>query len=140
MDGLLAKRVLIALAKKFSYESIRRVNCTAIDNSTGVPKKIQGYKLHLTRNGHSYAQLVVYPLEDNVELPFGVNLDSLVAKSAKWESLLEGLAGHRVTTRSIANKHMFSNRHKQTKPISIRVASIEQLMIELELEGYLKNA
>ena len=139
MDGLLAKRVLIALAKKFSYESVRRVNCIAIDNSTGVPKKIQGYTLHFTRHGHSYAQLVVYPLEDNVELPFGVNLEALIAKSAKWEKLLEGLAGHRVTTRSTVNKHMFSNRCRQTKPISIRVASIEQLVIDLELKGFLKN-
>lgn len=138
MDGLLAKRVLIALAKKFSYESVRRANCSAIDNSTSVPKKIQGYQLHLTRNGHSYAQLVVYPLEDNVERPVGVNLEALVAKSAKWESLLEGLAGNIVSARLIMNKHVFRNRHKQ-KHINIRVASIEQLMIELELEGYLKN-
>ena len=105
MDGLTAKRVLIALAKKFSCESVRRCNDGRM------------YKLVLVNSsGHSACTLCF--VEDG--WPYGVKLQF---NSTKWENILKSLEGKTLAAGSER----------------LKVVSIEQLMIELELQGYLKG-
>ena len=106
MDGLTAKRVFIALAKRLSCSSVRRCNYGRY------------YKLKLlSPSGNACAVLGV---QTNEKLSL---TQVLLFKSAKWAKMLQELEGKTITTGSER----------------IKVNSIEQLIVDLELQGFLKN-
>ena len=106
MDGLTAKRVFIALAKRLSYSSVRR-----------------------WKYDHYYKLKLLSPF-GNASTILGVQIDktfpgsqTLLFKSATWAKMLQELEGKTITAKSER----------------IKVNSIEQLMVDLELQGFLKK-
>lgn len=120
MDGLLAKRILIALAKKLSFDSIRRVNA------------LGSYTLKLVRENGKSRHLIVQSV--NVNGNFNIRVHR--CHNSKWNSLLESLVGMTVWPERIG----FAETSRQ--PTKVQINGVEQLAIDLELEGYLnlKNA
>lgn len=118
MDGLLAKRILIALAKKLSFDSVRRVNASG------------SYTLKLVRKNGRSRHLIVQSINDSGN--FNIQLHR--CHSSKWNSLLKSLVGKMVWPERIG----FVENCKQ--PTKVQIINVEQLAIDLELEGYLKNA
>lgn len=105
MDGLFAKRVLIALAKMLSFDSICRSNYTG------------GYCLKLIpKHGRRLPMLIKYPNETFMRV--------FTFKSSKWVNILKDLEGKSL-----------GNLYNNGMPIVI-----EQLIIDLELEGFLNKA
>ena len=103
MDGLTAKRVFIALAKRLSYSSVRRRKCDRY------------YKLELlSPSGNAYTVLEVQTDET-----FQWS-QTLLFKSRKWAEMLQELEGKTITA---GNER-------------IKVNNIEQLIVDLELQGY----
>lgn len=113
MDGITAKRILIALVKKLGYSTVRRAN---YDHQ---------YTLIAIKNGLS-RKILVRPISETSFFPFRY----LTCKSSKWEQLLNTLVGCEVRL-SVGKDFIVQ------PPIA--VYSIEQLAIDLELEGHLKN-
>lgn len=109
MDGLSAKRVLTALAKKLSFDSVRR--CNYKNNITN------GYCLKLVSKStkQSMPLYVIYPNERYSRI--------LAVRSSKWADFLKELEGKSLGI-----------RYNNGMPIVI-----EQLVVDLELEGFLKN-
>lgn len=114
MDGLTAKRVFIALAKKFSCSSILR-------------HKVGSYCKHKVSS--HYILRLLSP-SGNVHATIGVQIDDkflwvkpMLFTSAKWAKMLQELEGKTI---AICNER-------------IKVNSVEQLIIDLELEGFLKT-
>ena len=102
MDGLFAKRVLIALAKKLSFDSICRSNYTS------------GYCLKLiSKGGRRVPMFIKYPNETHMRV--------FTCKSSKWVNVLKELEGKSL-----------GYSYNNGMPIVI-----EQLIIDLELEGFL---
>jgi hypothetical protein len=110
MNSLSAKRVFIALAKKYNFGSVQRC-CTRYANC-----QTDYHIVFISKSGHSCISLG-YANDNNVW--------SSVKhfKSHTWAGMLHELEGLTVT--------IGSER--------LKVNSIEELMINLELEGYLKN-
>lgn len=111
MDGITSKRILTALARKLSFDSIRRVNA---------PHGINGYMLKLIGKTSTY--LVTRP----IGLANGC-YTYFINNSSKWSKMLEALVGNEIE---------YGYMHK---PKRIAVYSVEQLAIDLELEGFLKR-
>ena len=102
MDGLFAKRVLIALAKKLSFDSICRCN------------HVCGYCLKfISKHGRRSPMYIKYPNETFMRV--------FTFKSSKWMNILKELEGKSL-----------GNLYNNGMPIVI-----EQLIIDLELEGFL---
>ena len=112
MDGITAKRILVALAKKMSCDSVRRANAK---NDIGQ----SGYTLKFVKNGRSICVRKFVKAYDFGPIGY-------LSKASNWESLLNGLAN--MTIRPLIVH----------APAPIQIHSIEQLAIDLELEGYLK--
>ena len=113
MDGLAAKRVFIALAKRLSYSSVRRCNCDHY------------YKLELlSPSGNASTILGVQTdetfLQSHKTFPWA---QELLFKSRKWAEMLQELEGKIIIAKSER----------------IKVNSIEQLIVDLELQGFLKK-
>ena len=104
MDGLTAKRVFIALAKRLSYSSIRRYKCDHY------------YTLEL----FSPFRSIILGVQTDKTFPWS---QALLFKSAKWAEMLQELEGKTITSTSER----------------IKVNSIEQLIVDLELQGFLKK-
>ena len=78
MDGITAKRILVALAKKMSCDSVRRANAkNAIGQS--------GYTLKFVKNGRSICVRKFVKSHDFGQIGY-------LSKTSNWESLLNGLA------------------------------------------------
>ena len=106
MDGLTAKRVFIALAKRLSYSSVRRCNYG------------QYYELKLlSPSGNAGAVIGI----QTDEKPYLTKV--LLFKSAKWVKMLQELENKTI---AVGNER-------------IRINSIEQLIVDLELQGFLKK-
>ena len=106
MDGLTAKRVFIALAKRLSCSSVLRCNCGKY------------YKLNLLSPfGNACTALGV---QTDETFPWS---QVLLFKSSKYAKMLQELEGKTITAKSER----------------IKVNSIEQLMVDLELQGFLKK-
>lgn len=103
MDGLLAKRTLIALARKLGFDTVKRTNYPD-----------GGYTLNLVKGGRCLFPLAIMDEYDNYSCMF-------IFKSTKWENILKDLEG-----KTIPKGNM-----------RIVVNSVEQLIIDLELEGFL---
>lgn len=106
MDGLTAKRVFIALAKRLSYSSVRRRKCDCY------------YKLELLSPSGNASTILGVQIDKT--FPWS---QALLFKSAKWAEMLQELEGKTITAKSER----------------IKVNSIEQLMVDLELQGFLKK-
>ena len=106
MDGLTAKRVFIALAKRLSYSSVRRRKCDCY------------YKLELLSPSGNASTILGVQIDKT--FPWS---QALLFKSAKWVEMLQELEGKTITAKSER----------------IKVNSIEQLMVDLELQGFLKK-
>lgn len=106
MDGLTAKRVFIALAKRLSYSSVRRCNYG------------QYYKLKLLSPSGNACAVIGVQID---EKPYLTKV--LLFKSSKWAKILQELEGKTITA---GNER-------------IRINSIEQLIVDLELQGFLKK-
>lgn len=106
MDGLIAKRILTALARKLGYSN---VVIAKFGNS-------QYWQLVIRRYG-GYNRILY--VKD------GQSMHAVISKSRAWNSFLPQLEGC-VVQRVLNDK-------------DIPVKSIEQLVIDLELEGFLKN-
>ena len=120
MDGIAAKRVLIALAKKFAFDNVRRAN------------RDRQFTLKLVTKSRIARHLMVRPIGSVDTAAFTV----MTCKSGKWEQLLNALVGKEVKTIGTIS------RRNGTDAISnkiISVYSVEQLAIDLELEGHLKH-
>ena len=102
MDGLLAKRTLIALAKKLGFDTVKRTNHPG------------GYALKLVDSKGRRLPLAIMDEFNYCSCKF-------IFKSAKWENILRDLEG-----KTIPKGNM-----------RIVVNSVEQLIIDLELEGFL---
>ena len=103
MDGLTAKRVFIALAKRLSYSSVLRCKCG------------QYYKLNLlSPSGNECTALGV---QTDETFPWS---QVLLFKSSKYAEMLKELEGKTITA----------------KGERIKVNNIEQLIVDLELQGY----
>lgn len=107
MDGLFAKRVLIALAKKMGYVSVRRVNTN------------RKYTLKLVDSNGMSIHFCIHPI-GKPKLS-----DRYTFTSSKWVNILNGLAGYATTLWMNDN---FSE---------LKITSIEKLIIDLEMEGWL---
>lgn len=92
-----------------SFDSIRRVNA---------PHGINGYMLKLI--GKTSAYLVTRQIGSTDSC-----YTYVISNSSKWSKMLEALVGTEIE---------YGYMHK-----SIVVHSVEQLAIDLELEGWLKN-
>ena len=106
MDGLTAKRVFIALAKRLSYSSVRRRKCDRY------------YKLELLSPFGNARTL--FEVQTDETFPWS---QVLLFKSSKYAKMLQELEGKTITA---GNER-------------IKVNSIEQLIIDLELQGFLKK-
>ena len=106
MDGLTAKRVFIALAKRLSYSSVRRCNYDHY------------YKLELLSPSGNASTILGVQTDKTF-----LRSQALLFKSAKWAEMLQELEGKTITAKSER----------------IKVNSIEQLMVDLELQGFLKK-
>ena len=106
MDGLTAKRVFIALAKRLSYSSVRRRKCDCY------------YKLELLSPSGNASTILGVQIDKT--FPWS---QALLFKSAKWAEMLQELEGKTITAKSER----------------IKVNSIEQLIVDLELQGFLKK-
>ena len=111
MNSLSAKRVFIALAKKYNFGGVQRC-CTRYTNC-----QTDYHIVFISKSGHSCISLGY--VNDN-------NMWSNVKhfKSHTWAGILHELEG---LTIAIGSERL-------------KVNSIEELMINLELEGYLKKA
>lgn len=107
MDGLTAKRILTALARKLGYANISTITCC------------NGQYWQLTMCNRSGCNRILYVKDDQ-------SIHAVISKSRAWNSFLPQLEGCIV-------QRMFLNDK------DIPVKSIEQLVIDLELEGFLKN-
>ena len=106
MTGIDAKRVFIALARKWHFSSVRRCNNPG-----------QGYILKfLNSSGYSVNSL-------GKENDQHLWLDLCTFESAKWAKMLQSLEGKTIGCGSER----------------IKVNSIEQLIVDLEIGGWLKN-
>ena len=103
MDGLTAKRVFIALAKRLSYSSVRRRKCDRY------------YKLELLSPFGNARTLFEVQTDETFQW-----YQTLLFKSRKWEDMLQELEGKTITA----------------KGERIKVNNIEQLIVDLELQGY----
>ena len=103
MDGLTAKRVFIALAKRLSYSSVRRRKCDCY------------YKLELLSPFGNARTLFEVQTDETFQW-----YQTLLFKSRKWEDMLQELEGKTITA----------------KGERIKVNNIEQLIVDLELQGY----
>jgi len=105
MDGLFAKRVLIALARKQSFASVRRAN----------------YR-------HKYQLKLISPNKHSRPLYFKIDEQSPLSvftfTSAKWENILKALEGKTI---------LYGKEWK-------KISSIEEIIVDLELQGYLKRS
>ena len=110
MDSIAAKRILIALSRKLGYENVRRCNCN------------RGFTLTLTKK-NAKNHIVVRPIGTDY-----MQDTSYFCTSSKWTNILNALIGKEIRTLSYSN----------TSP-NIVVHSPEQLAIDLELQGFLKN-
>lgn len=113
MDGITAKRILIALVKKLGYSTVRRAN---YDHQ---------YALIAIKNGFS-RKVLVKPIDETSFCKFNY----FTCKSSRWEQLLNALVGCEV--------RLSVGRDCIAQPL-VAVYSVEQLAIDLELEGHLKN-
>ena len=113
MDGLSAKRVLVALARKFGYTTVRRANKHDLYVLKFVDKK---------KSIGTSAHLIAKPL-DNTASDWYV----LTFNSAKWNNILNSLVGNDIA----ANGSLSSSK--------LPVHTIEQLVIDLELDGFLNK-
>lgn len=107
MDGLTAKRILTALARKLGCVNVSVVKC----------------------GNNQYWQLMVRHcngVKGILCVKDGRDIHTVISKSRAWNSFLPQLEGCIV-------QRMFLNDK------DIPVKSIEQLVIDLELEGFLKN-
>lgn len=110
MSGIFAKRVLTALARKLSYVNVRRENCHG------------KYQLKLVgKNGKSAPLLV------KVENDITWYIDKFTFTSTKWTSILNDLVG-----KTIAYGKEDSTEWKT-------ITSVEELVIDLELKGFLRR-
>lgn len=106
MDGLTAKRILTALARKLGYANVSTMKC---------------------RNGQ-YWLLMIHNRDGKNRILYvkdSRSVHAVISKSRAWNSFLPQLEGC-VVQRVLNDK-------------DIPVKSIEQLVIDLELEGFLKN-
>lgn len=103
MDGLTAKRVFIALAKRLSYSSVRRRRCDRY------------YKLELLSPSGNARTVLEVQTHETFQWS-----QALLFKSRKWAEMLKELEGKTITA----------------KGERIKVNSIEQLIVDLELQGY----
>ena len=106
MDGLFAKRVLIALARKMGYVSVRRVNTN------------RKYTLKFVDSTGISNHFCVHPIGKSEPS------DRYTFTSAKWVDILNGLVGY-------ATLWIDDKRNQ------IEITSIEKLIIDLEMEGWL---
>ena len=110
MDGISAKRVLIALARMLSFDSVRRENCNG------------KYQLKLVgKNGYNIPLMAKN--EDSKSILNLLATDRLLFTSAKWENALNALVGKTIP---------YGGEWK-------KVTSIEELIIDLELKGFLRR-
>lgn len=105
MDGLFAKRVLIALARKQSFASVRRANYR------------HQYQLKFVRTNKRSKPL--YFMTDE-QSPLNV----FTFTSTKWENILKALEGKTI---------LYGKEWK-------KISSIEEIIVDLELQGYLKRS
>ena len=103
MDGLTAKRVFIALAKRLSYSSVRRRKCDCY------------YKLELLSPSGNACTVLEVQTDETFQWS-----QTLLFKSRKWAEMLQELEGKTITA----------------KGERIKVNNIEQLIVDLELQGY----
>ena len=103
MDGLTAKRVFIALAKRLSYSSVQRRKCDRY------------YKLELLSPFGNARTIFEVQTDETFQW-----YQTLLFKSRKWEDMLQELEGKTITA----------------KGERIKVNNIEQLIVDLELQGY----
>ena len=109
MDGITSKRILTALARKLSFDTVRRVNA---------PPGRNGYMLRLI--GKTSACLGTRPIgAANTYYTYDIS------NSSKWSKMLKALVGKEIGYGYLHNP--------------IVVHSVEQLAIELELEGFLRR-
>lgn len=108
MDGLTAKRILTALARKLGCANVSTMKC-----------RNGQYWLLMIRN-HNGKNRILYVKDGH-----GQSMHAVISKSRAWASFLPQLEGC-VVQRVLNDK-------------DIPVKSIEQLVIDLELEGFLKN-
>lgn len=106
MDGLTAKRILTALARKLGYANVSTM------------KWLNGKYWLLMLCNRSGKNCILYVKD-------GQSVHAVISKSRAWASFLPQLEGF-VVQRVLNDK-------------DIPVKSIEQLVIDLELEGFLKN-
>ena len=106
MDGLTAKRILTALARKLGYANVSTMKCC------------DGQYWRLMVRSHSGCNRILYVKDSQ-------SMHAVISKSRAWASFLPQLEGC-VVQRVLNDK-------------DIPVKSIEQLVIDLELEGFLKN-
>lgn len=106
MDGLFAKRILIALAKKMGYVSVRRVNTN------------RKYTLKLVAPSGMSIHFCIHPIGKCEPS------DRYTFTSSKWVNILNGLVGYATLWMDDNNNH-------------IEITSIEKLIIDLEMEGWL---
>ena len=114
MDGLTAKRILIALANMLGFDSVRRANLVNI------------FTLKLVKANHMSRRIMIKPI--------GSHRDDwlvLTSNSSKWTKMLNRLIGKEVSF----ERQCISD----PKRTYVNVYSIEQLIIDLELDGYLKT-
>lgn len=110
MSGIFAKRVLTALARKLSYVNVRRENYHG------------KYQLKLVKKNGISAPLLV-----QVSTDIGGYIDKFVFTSTKWTSILNDLVGKTIV---------------YGKGDSIEwktIISVEELVIDLELKGFLRR-
>lgn len=106
MDGLTAKRVFIALAKRLSCSSVQRCNYG------------QYYKLKLLSPSGNARAVIGVQTDEKLCLT-----KVLLFKSAQWAKMLQELENKTI---AVGNER-------------IKINSIEQLIVDLELQGFLKK-
>ena len=111
MNSLSAKRVFIALAKKYNFGNVHRYWTRCANCQTDY------HIAFISKSGLSHI-LLCYVIDNNV----WSNVKCF--KSHTWADMLRELEG---LTIAIGSERL-------------KVNSIEELMINLELEGYLKKA
>ena len=110
MSGIFAKRVLTALARKLSYVNVRRENYHG------------KYQLKLVgKNGKSA------PLMLKVSNDIDWYIDKFLFTSTKWTSILNDLVGKTIAYGKGDNFEWKT------------VTSVEELVIDLELKGFLRR-
>lgn len=110
MSGIFAKRVLTALARKLSYANVRRENYHG------------KYQLKLVgKNGKSA------PLMLRVSKGNDWYIDMFLFTSTKWTSILNALVGKTIVYDKGADIEWKT------------ITSVEELVIDLELKGFLRR-